>query len=307
MKTIAIDLGGSRVKMGVVDNGKVVRWAMVESNSQAGLKPLLPKIEEVCRQWVGEYSIQGLGIAFPSLVDVDRKKILGHNGKFPDYAQVDLEQWAWERFQLPMVIENDANAAALGEGAFGSAAGVENFVLMTLGTGIGTAAVMNGRLVRGKHYQAGNMFGHLPLKVDGRKYAGCPGVGCAEAQASTWALPLMVAESDLDSPLKAEKQVDFKVLKTYVDLGDTLAVSLFEECCAYWANCLISMVYAYDPELIVLSGGVMNWGPQLTDRLVHTVEERVWTPWGKLQFRLAKNPEHSVLLGLHALFLQEAG
>ena len=64
MKTIAIDLGGSRVKMGVVDDGKVVRWAMVESNSQAGLKPLLPKIEEVCRQWAGEYSIQGLGIAF---------------------------------------------------------------------------------------------------------------------------------------------------------------------------------------------------------------------------------------------------
>ena len=307
MKTIAIDLGGSRVKMGVVDNGKVVHWAMVESNSSQGLAPLLPKLEQVCRPWLEEEPVDGMGIAFPSLVDVDRKKILGHNGKFPDYAQVDLERWAWERFQLPMVVENDANAAALGEGAFGAAAGVENFVLMTLGTGIGTAAVMNGRLVRGKHYQAGNLMGHLPLKVDGRKCAGCPGVGCAEAQASTWALPLMVAEAKEDSPLKREKRVDFQVLKTYVDQGDPLAVSLFEECCAYWANCLISMVCAYDPELIVLSGGVINWGPQLTDRLIRTVEERAWTPWGKLQFRLAEHPEHSVLLGLHGLLSQMTG
>lgn len=305
MNTISIDLGGSRVKMGVVSNGKVILSAMIESNSQAGLKPLLPKIEQICSEWVQQEQIEAIGVAFPSVVDVDRKKILGHNGKFADFAEVDLEGWIAERFHVPMVIDNDANAAALGESKFGSAADTEDFVLMILGTGIGSAAVMNGQLVRGRHYQAGDMFGHIPLKVNGRKCVGCSGVGCAEAQASTWALRYMVQESELNSPLKAEPKVDFKVLKKYYDLGDPLAVSAFEECCAYWANCLIAMIYAYDPEVVVLSGGVMNWGPELFARLAERVEERVWTPWGKLQFRLAENPEQSVLLGLHALCMQK--
>ncbi|MGN0479031.1 MAG: ROK family protein, partial [Hominenteromicrobium sp.] len=256
----------------------------------------------ICREWIDAgASAEAVGIAFPSLVDVRRKQILGHNNKFADYARIDLKQWVWDRFRLPMVIENDANAAALGEGRYGSAADSGDFVLMILGTGIGTAAVMNGQLVRGRHYQAGNLFGHIPLKADGRKCVGCPGVGCAEAQASSWALPYMVRESGLDSPLKSEENVDFRVLQQYYDRGDPLAVSIFDECCTYWANCLITLIHAYDPEVAVLSGGVLNWGPALTERIVHIVEERAWTPWGRIAFRRAKNPEHSVLLGLHAL------
>lgn len=301
MNTISIDLGGSRVKMGVVSDGKVILSTIIESNSRAGLKPLLPEIEQICKKWMQQNAIDAVGVAFPSIVDVNQKRILGHNGKFADYAEVDLEKWIREHLNLPMVIDNDANAAAMGEGKFGSAADTEDFVLMILGTGIGAAAVMNGQLIRGKHYQAGDMFGHIPLKVNGRKCSGCPGVGCAEAQASTWALQHMVLESELDSPLKTEQKVDFQVLKKYYDAGDLLAVSIFEECCAYWANCLIALVYAYDPEVIVLSGGVMNWGPDLFERLKKQVKERAWTPWGELQFRLAENPEHSVLLGLHAL------
>lgn len=305
MNTISIDLGGSRVKMGVVSEGRIVASAMIESNSQAGLKPLLPKLEKMCRDWMGSYPIEAVGFAFPSLVDAKNKKILGHNGKFTDYAEVDLEGWAKEKLGLPMVIENDANAAALGEGSYGSAAGCENFVLMILGTGIGTAAVMDGTLIRGKHSQAGVLLGHTPLKVNGRPCAGCPGLGCAESQASTWALRHMVEESPIVSPLKTENQIDFKVLKRYWEQGDPLAISIFEECCAYWANCLITLVYAYDPELIVMSGGVLGWGSALTERVTNIVKERAWTPWGKLEFKLAADPEASVLLGLHALCGEE--
>ena len=301
MNTISIDLGGSRVKMGVVSDGKIVTSAMIESNSQAGLRPLLPKLEEVCKGWIKEYFIEAAGFAFPSLVDAKNRKILGHNGKYPDYTEVDLKSWTREKLGLSMVIENDANAAALGEGKYGSAAGCENFVLMILGTGIGTAAVMDGKLIRGKHSQAGVLLGHTPLKVNGRPCAGCPGIGCAEAQASTWALKHMVEESPKQSPLKKEKQIDFQVLQRYWEQNDPLAIELFEECCAYWANCLITLVYAYDPELIVLSGGVLGWGPALTERMIGIVKERVWTPWGEPAFRLAADPEASVLLGLHAL------
>ena len=98
--------------------------------------------------------------------------------------------------------------------------------------------------------------------------------------------------------------MDFKCLKQYYDRRGPFAIANFEESCAYWANCLIAMVYAYDPEVVVLSGGVIQWGAELTDRLEQVVKQRAWTPWGNLQFRLAHDPEQSVLLGLHALCVE---
>lgn len=301
MNTISIDLGGSRVKLGVVSEGKVIRSDIIEFNSKLGLASVLPRIENVCLKWLHDISADAVGIAFPSFVDVKKKKILGHNGKFSDYAQINLEGWARERLNLPMILENDANAAALGEGYFGCASGIDHFILMILGTGIGTAAVMNRQLIRGKHYQAGDLMGHIPLKVHGRKCEACPGTGCAEAQASTWALPYIVRESNIESPLKKETVIDFRTLKKYYDAGDALAIAVYEECCEYWTNCLLAMIYAYDPEVVVLSGGVMNWGKELMTKLEQNVRMRNALPWKDLQFRMAENPEQSVLLGLHAL------
>lgn len=93
--------------------------------------------------------------------------------------------------------------------------------------------------------------------------------------------------------------MNFEVLQRYYNAGDRLAREIFDECCDYWSNCLTTLLYAYDPEVVVLSGGVLHWGEELTGRLFRNVSEHAWTPWGKPDFRLAKNPEHSVLLGLH--------
>lgn len=287
--------------MGVVSDGKVIASAKIEANSSRGFLPLKPEIEDICTKWMRIHSASGIGIAFPSLVDCERKQILGHNDKFNDCEGFDFEKWIHERFGLPMVLENDANAAALGEMGYGAALGCKDFVLMILGTGIGTAAVMDGRLIRGKHYQAGNLFGHIPQQGNGRSCAGCPGFGCIEAHASTWALKEIANESPLASPLKNEPVLNFKILKEYYDAGDPLAASIFEECCDSWRNCLIALIYAYDPEVVVLSGGVLNWGNELPERLFREVKKRVWTPWGKLQYRTTQNPEYSVLLGLHYL------
>lgn len=309
MNTISIDLGGSQVKLGMVADGTVVDSAKIDSRHAREFQAVAPEIEKLCKKWRESYPVEGLGISFPSLVDADRKRVLGHNNKFSDCVNFSFESWAQERLGLPMVLENDANAAALGEWGYGAARGTEDFALMILGTGVGIAAVMDGRLVRGRHYQAGNMLGHIPLKRRGRACRACPGRGCAEAQASTWALGAMAAESPLDSPLKREPELNFQILRRYYDRGDPLAREIFEECCDYWSGCLIALVYAYDPEILILSGGVLNWGPDLPERLFQEVDRRVWTPWGKLQYRIAQNPEQSVLLGLHYAYrkMRESG
>lgn len=303
MTTISIDLGGSRVKMGVIADGKILEKSTMPSHSDQGLANLLPQLEPIVADWKVRYGATGIGIAFPSLVEFNQKKIICGSGKFDDYRQVDFRQWAKKKFGLPMILENDANAAAIGEHAFGAAKGCDDFVLMILGTGIGAAAMMGGHLIRGKHYQAGVLMGHIPLKAHGRKCVACGvGEGCAEAQASTWALSYMVRESKMDSLLKKESVVNFEVLQRYCDQGDPLACSIFEDCCEYWANLLIAMVCAYDPEMIVISGGVLKWGEELTGKLRSEVLRRVWTPWGTPEFSVANDPEASVLLGLHTLF-----
>lgn len=308
MTTITIDLGGSRVKAGVVENGKVIEKHTEPARAEEGLARLLPRLEPVLEDWRDRFRAQGLGMALPCLADPVRKTVIGSCGKYADAGRIDFQGWAREKLGLPTILENDANAAAIGEHAFGAAKGCDDFILMILGTGIGTSAVTEGRLIRGKHNQAGVLMGHIPLKAHGRKCAACGvGVGCAEAQASTWALEKIVAESDADSLLKAEGKVDFETLRRCYDRGDPLARSIYAECCEYWSNLLISMICAYDPELIVLSGGVLKWGEELIEDLKEQVCARSLTPWGEPRFAAAADPDASVLLGLHELFRQSVG
>ena len=260
MTTIAIDLGGTKVKMGVVDNGLVVNTYSFNSNSGNGLLSIIPEIENKCNEWISNYPVKGIEVAYPGIVDPVKKCVIAHSNKFADAVDFNFQEWSDKKFSLPIILENDANAAAVGENIYGCAKKTNDMVLLILGTGIGSAAIMNGKLIHGKHYQAGCFLGHIPLKVNGRKCDACGGIGCAEAQASTWALSYIANEAENShSNLKNEKTIDFKVLKKYYDSDDEAAKRIFSECCEYWANCIIALIYAYDPDTVVLSGGVLKW------------------------------------------------
>ncbi|MBQ6263244.1 MAG: ROK family protein [Clostridia bacterium] len=300
MTTVSVDLGGTNVKSALIKDGVIVESFSAPSRSDAGIRETLSAVEHVIMDWKNKSDIDGIGVAFPGIVDPAKKKVVSREGKFEDAWLFDFEGWARERFDLPLILENDALAAAAGEHAFGAAKGCGDFVLLILGTGIGASAFMDGKPVRGKHNQAGITMGHVPRGGD-RPCACCGGVGCSESRASTWALGYMIAESPIDSPLKNETTPDFKLLKRYCEEGDALAVSLFEECVSVWVDVILSLVYAYDPELVVLSGGVLKWGNELFDRIKKGVLEKAWTEWGALRFAAASDPDASVVLGLHEL------
>ena len=95
--------------------------------------------------------------------------------------------------------------------------------------------------------------------------------------------------------------MDFRVLEKGIDLCDPASTDVFSECLKNWARGLISMIYAYDPETVVLSGGVLNMGKRLTEPLMRMVLDRVWTPWGKIKFQISESPERSAVLGLAVL------
>lgn len=303
MKSYAIDLGGTKIKLAVIIDGKIYAEGTLESEAELGLERKLPEIYrglmDLDRK-TPKISAKGVGIAFPGIIHPEKKKITTLNDKFADASEIDLVKWCQGFFHLPVQIENDANTALLGELHYGIAKGEPDTVLMILGTGVGTAAAMGGELVRGKHFQAGCFGGHFIVNL-ARKCI-CGNQGCVEANASTWALPLLIREEKAypDSRLRGEAVQDFRTLRKYFTLEDPLAIKIAEHCITFWGAGIVNMIHAYDPECVVLSGGVTQFR-ELTLPIKQWVWEHAWTPWGQVKIRCSQNPQKSVLLGLHYL------
>lgn len=304
MNMIAIDFGGTRIKIGLMQDGKVMKFTMLDTIPGSKMLHCLEFAEKRIQEFLTDEEfkqLEGIGFSYPGLVNFDQQFIIQGN-KYEDAVELDLKAWVRDTFGLPFVIDNDANAALLGELAYGCGKGYQDAVMMILGTGVGTAAAMNGQLVRGKHFQAGCLGGHIPIGHQERKCT-CPGVDCVETYASTWALPGLIREHPLyeQSGLYHEPEKSFPALKRQVENKDTVALDILDHCIKSWAKGIIALIYAYDPEVVILSGGILNFGDSLLVPLMNYVHENVWTPWGKVGFRIAENKEHSVLLGLYYL------
>jgi glucokinase len=220
------------------------------------------------------------------------------NHKYPDATELDLVSWAKDDFGLPLILENDSRMALLGESHAGAAQHVSDTVMMTLGTGIGTAVMMRGHLIRGKHFQAGCLGGHFTI-VPGGRLCSCGARGCYEAEASTYALPKLSAEwpGFESSQLARESRINFEALFHLAEKGDAVSMEIRERCIELWSACALSLVHAYDPELLVLGGGVMQSSFPILDAIQQHVHACAWTPWGKVTVVAAKLGASAALLG----------
>lgn len=308
MTSITVDLGGTRIKLALIKDGNILESHILPAEPEAGLQSRMQDIEKTIRQWMnapGE-RVEGIGIAFPGLVNPVEKRVISISGKYYDAVDFDFTNWCGRNFNLPMVLENDANAALLGEVYYGCAKGYKDAVIMILGTGVGTAAMMEGRILHGKHFQAGCLGGHLAISLNDRPCS-CGGTGCLEANASTWALPIIAREQPdfNESGLSAEEKIDFLALKKWVLSGDKMAIRLLDQFNHYWSLGIKNLIHAYDPEVVILSGGVIKCGDMILKPLTEKAIKNVWTPWGEVTVKVAENPEHSVSLGLHYLITEE--
>jgi glucokinase len=240
----------------------------------------------------------GVAFSFCGLVDPVRRRITSTNAKYDDAPSIDLDAWARSEFDLPLRIENDARLALLGERQAGAAVGFDDIVMVTLGTGVGGAAMMGGRLVRGRHYQAGCLGGHLLARYGGRECT-CGAKGCIEAEASTWALPEMCREHPAyaASPLAKLPKIDFAQLVRFAGEGDVCASDVFVHCVQVWSAGVVSLIHAYDPEVVVIGGGVMSAAGRILPAISEYVRRRAWTPWGQVQVRAASLGDTAALLG----------
>lgn len=303
MKVLAIDLGGTHATCGVVEDRAVLAHKVIEIGQGRSLRAVLPSIADTLRELVGSGSfslgeIRGIAFGFAGLVDSRAGRVLSTNAKYDDAPQIELDAWSRETLGLPLRVENDARLALLGEFYAGAARGFTDVVMMTLGTGIGGVAMIEGQLLRGKHAQAGCLGGHLPVLFSGRLCT-CGAIGCAEAEAAGWSLPLVVKEwpGASESPLSRYPEVGFKELFSEAASGDKVATAIRDRCLNIWAADAVGLVHAYDPEIIVIGGGVMKSADLIVPYVESYVQKHAWTPWGKVQVRPAELGNNAALLG----------
>lgn len=305
MNTLAIDLGGTTIKLAVVRDGVIAARSAIPAHSDVGLEAGLVSIKNEADKLVAGYEIAGAGVAFPGIVDTTEKRVLAANGKYSDAVGLNPAGWIQSAFGYQTVLENDANAALMGEISYGIASGCKNAVLIILGTGVGTAAVMDGQLIHGRHYQAGCLGGHFNIPFNQRR-CGCGNYGCVEANASSWSLQKLAREDHdyCGSGLSTEKVINFRTLEKWCLHNDRLANRLKDSVVEYWSSCVANMILAYDPETVILSGGIIKFKglfEEIRDRTI----QRTWTPWGTPDFAISAFPENSVLVGLHHIIERE--
>jgi len=312
MSVLALDFGGSHVGCAVVSDGSVLASSTV-STAARSLRELLPELtlqlRENCRAvGISPEACKGLGVGFPAIVDSRSGKILSTLGnKFADCTGADLQEWSKREFGLPLRIENDAKLALLGERSAGAARGFDDVVMITLGTGIGVAVMLQHRLLHSQMGQAGTLGGHLVVRFDGRPCV-CGAIGCAEAEASTSILPELCREwpGFAESSLTQEAHLNFSTIFRMRDAGDRVAGDLIDHCIAIWSALTVSLIHAYGPQLILFGGGVAQRGEEILRPLRAHVEQHSWkTSRGVAKIQTAMLGADAALIGAETLLLEE--
>jgi glucokinase len=300
---LAADTGGTRIKLGVVLRGHVLAQTSIAARSDEPLADRLPELvqewEALCKSLGSTLDVcGGVGISFPSIIDPATGRILTHFGKYRDAPKLDLKAWAKTRLGLPLAIDNDARAALIGEWQCGAGRGCDDLVMVTLGTGIGTAALCGGQPLRGAHGQACGVGGHFTLKHDGEICEACGNIGCAEHEASTAALPRLARNLPgfAESALARESKLDYAAVFRLARVGDACAIRLRDEALRVWGAATSNLVLAYDVSRVIIGGGIAE-APEVVPAIRNHIHRHAMSPWGKVEVVKSELGDSAALLG----------
>lgn len=300
---LAIDLGGSHAACAVVRDGGILASKSISADGLTGLGGLLPGIRDTLFELLKTAGVEraecaAVVMGFCGIASARENRVLATNAKFDDAPHLDLTAWFKEQMGLRFLIENDARLALLGEYGYGAARGTQDAVMVTLGSGIGGAAMLNGRLLQSGHGLAGTIGGHLPVVFNGRRCT-CGNLGCAESEASTTFLPEVYREQagGPQGRLAGRKAIGFAELFEAAEAGDGPAKAALDHCLQAWSMLTVALIHAYDPEVVVFGGSVMKREAEILPRLQEYVKAHAWTPGRTVPLRTAELGGNAALLG----------
>jgi glucokinase len=308
---IGIDLGGTFIKGAAFDpTGKIL------SEEKAPTEVALGK-DGVVQNIVGLISrlkqknpgrLAGVGLGVPGALDFKEGRII-QSPNFPGWEDVPIRAWVEKEVGAPVILENDANAAAMGERWVGAARDLDHFLLITLGTGVGGGLVLNGRLWRGVYGKAGEI-GHMKITEDGPR-CGCGNRGCLEVYASSKALVRMAKEQWKNKRKKTPFPfMTSDKLAKGAEEGNPIARRAFEEMAAYLSIGIVNIVNLLDIDRFIIAGGVSNAFYLFEPSLRQEVADRVFgmdtkEALKRIEIRRALCGENAGMIGAGYLALYE--
>jgi len=306
--SIGIDIGATNTDIGLVrSDGTVVDHHILSSQQYAEAEPYMRDIEQGIRQLMrqnGNVEITGIGIGAPN-GNYQTAAIEKDTANLRIKEQIPLGEVLGRSFGVPVALDNDANAAALGELVYGGAKGMQHFIMLTLGTGVGSGIVCDGRLLHGAHGAAGE-WGHAIVNPDGR-VCSCGRKGCVETYASargicqTYLEELEAAGVPVTDDLR--NSLTCKQVGEAANQGNPIALRAYART-AYWLGISLANAAAFsEPEAIFLMGGPTRAGKALMEPLQKSFDDHLLFLYkGKIKLQLSQlSSNDAAILGAAAL------
>lgn len=263
---IGIDLGGTSVKYALIDNKGVFHFqgrlpSKANVSACAVTEQILSAINRVMDfASENELRVEGIGIGTPGIVDAASRKVLGGAENIKGWENIALAEIVENATGLQTYVGNDANMMGLGESRFGAGKGFSDIVFITVGTGIGGAVVIGGKLFGG-YANRGTELGHVPLMADGEKCA-CGAIGCLEHYASASALVRMFTAKAAEYGYDLSGQaVDGELIVRLYKENHPLAVDCLNLHCRYLGQGIAGFINIFSPQRVVIGGGLADAGP----------------------------------------------
>jgi len=306
-ETIGVDLGGTKALAGVLDEERNVLWEDREAStgqSEDELLDLLVRVIGGARE--ARPGAEAVGLGIPARMDHDRGVAIGAVNL--PITDAPIRDAVTERIDLPVFVDNDANLAALAEYLYGAARGARNVVMLTIGTGIGGGLILGGEIYRGST-GAGAELGHTVIDLNGPPCQGnCPNRGCVETFASGTALgreARAAAEREPDSALgklaAGGVEVDGKAVTEAALAGDQTSIEVFDRVGSHLGVALATFANIFDPDTIVIGGGVIAAGDLLLEPARRVLGERALTPMNRVPVLAAELGNDAGMIGAAAM------
>ncbi|PHF91118.1 ROK family protein [Bacillus wiedmannii] len=284
---IAFDIGGTQIKYGIVsETGTVLKHKTVSTEIHLGGEQIIQKLILLSKKLMNEHTISGIGISTAGIVNIHKGVVTGGVEHIPNYATIPIIDRLQRVLQVPVSIENDVNCAALGEKWKGIGNRKRNFIMLTLGTGIGGAIFIDGDLYRGHSFSAGEWGNML---IEGRSF---------EEVASISGLICLVRK------YKGESDWNGKTIFELYDKGDREVTQAVEVFFKHLAIGISNLAYIFNPEMIVIGGGITDRGKQFLKEVKGEVEKYLNKEiYNNCEIELAQNGNCAGMVGAIYHFL----
>ena len=309
---VGVDLGGSKINTVLADaKGDIKARDLRNTLARDGAQAVIKRIIESIKQVVSGADIEGIGIGAAGVCNT-ATGVITFSPNLPGWHNIPLKDIIQQEFGLPTYMENDATVAALGEHCYGAGVGIDNLIYVTVGTGIGGGIIVGGQLYRGASGTAGEI-GHMTIYVNGPR-CNCGNIGCWETFASGTALAREAvkrieggAQTKILSFADGDpKKVNGETVFLAAQQGDSLATELISVTGYYLGVGLVNLVNIFNPQLILIGGGLSRMGSLLLDCALKVVAEHAFRlPAEAVRIELGQLGTDAGALGAVALVLKE--